>query len=94
MAAKPHPETQDPLFQAHAQATDAGVTTMLARMLEHGADPKATASGALMAVLRFHVQLFMPVSQRVLLELIIPSITKAAETLLPAPANGAARRDH
>ena len=70
-------------MQQHAQAADAGVTLLLQRLEQQGGAPIAMASGALFAVVRYHLKLMgEPRTHRALLATVIPAISKAAKELL------------
>jgi hypothetical protein len=70
-------------FQSGARAADVGVAEILRRAQEAGIDPRAVASGALMAVIRYHLQwLNVPRTERAVLSVLIPAIGKSTRHLI------------
>lgn len=77
----PEPEN----FVGQCQATDVGVSEMLAQGLAHGLDKRAVAAGGLHAVVRFHVQAINgPRTERHYMSVMIPAMARAIREVIAA----------
>ncbi len=75
-----------PQIAAQAKAVDIGLTTLMADARNRGMDVGVIASGALFAVVRWHVEnMSAPVTPRHLMTIMLPNIQQIAETLMAAP---------
>lgn len=87
------PEENDRLFQLTAEAADRAVWKSLEDATGAGLNPAALASGALMAVIRYHLQhASVPATERAMLKVIIPAIGRCIASLTidtsPRPQKG------
>jgi hypothetical protein len=74
-------------FQTSARAADVGVTMIMAKAVEAGHSPLAVASGAVMAIVRFHVGfLSVPPIEQVIVKVFYPALKKAVKSLRDAAA--------
>jgi len=71
---------------AQAKAVDIGLTTLMNDARKRGMDVGVIASGALFAVVRFHVEhMSPPITVRHVIALMAPNIQAIAETLTAPP---------
>jgi hypothetical protein len=79
---------EDSHFQGQATACDAGVTAIMIEAINRGLEPRAIAAGALMAVVRFHMDsLATAPTERAVIKVMTPAISYSVHELARGRVN-------